>query len=71
MTIQCKAKTDYLNEEQCGRQAKIKINGVAFCITHAAKICLQEAIKNGFAEPTDPENWFYKKVINKTVKIIA
>ena len=70
MTIQCKAKTDYLNEDQCSRQAKVTINSVAFCIPHAAKICLQQAIEDGIVKPIDSENWFYKKIINKTIKII-
>ena len=71
MIEQCKAKTDYMNEEQCSRQAKVRINGVGFCVPHAAKICLQQAIKNGVVEPIDPENWFYKKIIDKIIKIIT
>lgn len=67
--IQCKAKTDYLNEEQCSRQAKVRINGIGFCIPHAAKICLQQALKNGIVEPINSEDWFYKKIIDKIIKI--
>jgi hypothetical protein len=71
MTIQCKAVTEYPYEERCSRQAKVKIDGVGFCIPHAAKICLQQALKDGVVEPIDPEDWFYKKIINKIIKISA
>jgi len=68
--MQCQAKTDWVGKEQCSRAGKVKINGIAFCIPHAGKICLQRLIKDGFVLPINPNDWFYKKVIEKTVKTV-
>ena len=69
--MQCKAKTNWLNEEQCSRAGKVEIDGVAYCIIHAQKICLQRAIKDGIVKPIDPNDWFYKKIVDRPVNIIG
>lgn len=68
--MQCQAKTDYADKSQCSRTGKVKINGMVFCIPHAAKICLQRAVKDGIVEPINPDNWFYKKVMGKIVETV-